>query len=205
MVAVLMAAPTSAWAKGPDQVTITGPSLSQPINVVPVDAASSAQLDLIRQGSGIEAAMFAELPGEFAAARPAGDLGPQYRMTWNVPGDGTVAQDLYPYAAPSPAVFTPPQRLVTRSGWFTAPAFLKDTLHSLGLPAEPPRATAVSRHAGPFEDTGVLVVVIAASAALGLALAAWRVRGRRRRGLRLTRVLRSTRDAAEPGRPASRV
>jgi hypothetical protein len=180
-VAVLAAAPT-AWAGQADQVVITAPWLTQPIKVVPVDEQSSAELDLLREGSGINIAMVPELPGRFTDTRPSGDLGARYRMTWNVPGSGTVIQDVYPYAAGRPVVYTAPQQLVVRHGWFMAPAALGDILRSLGLPeSAAPAGPATSDPASAVQQSrrNVAPIALAAAAVLALVAAGWVIRSRR--------------------------
>ncbi|MGW4475336.1 hypothetical protein ACWENQ_37195 [Nonomuraea sp. NPDC004354] len=131
---------TPALAKGVDSGVLTGPGLSVPLRISPDDERTAASLDLVREGSAVTVALVAELPGEFRPAPPPGDLGPRYRLAWHLPEDDSeVVQDLYPYAAGAPLVHTPAQRHVVRTGWHRAPAFLKDALVGVGLPAEPPR------------------------------------------------------------------
>ncbi len=132
---------TPALAKGVDKGVLTGPGLSGPLRIEPGDERSSASLDLIREGSGVNPALIAELPGEFLAGPPPGELGPRYRLAWHLPEDDSeIVQDLYPYAPGAPVVHTPAQKHVVRAGWRQAPAFLKDALVGIGLPREAPAA-----------------------------------------------------------------
>ncbi|MEU7894322.1 hypothetical protein AB0B45_15870 [Nonomuraea sp. NPDC049152] len=138
LLAFLMAA-MPAWAKGVDRGIVTGPGLAGPLRIGPDDERTSASLDLIREGSGVNVALIAELPGDFRPDPPPGDLGPRYRLAWHLPEDDSeVVQDLYPYAAGAPVVHTPAQKHVVRTGWRQAPAFLKDALVGIGLPRDAP-------------------------------------------------------------------
>lgn len=142
LLATILLAAAPALAKGPDSATITGPGLSQPIEVQPAEPAKEAALGLLRQASAIDAVLIPEIEQEFAATAPSGDLGPRYRLAWHLPEDGSqVVQDLYPYADAGPFLHTPPQRHVVRTGWHQAPPMLKDTLTGLGLPEAPSGAT----------------------------------------------------------------
>jgi hypothetical protein len=178
-VASVTAAP-AAWAQQTDQVTITGPGLAAPVTVAPSDEASSAQLDLLRQGSGINAVMVRELPGRFAGSRPPARLGLCYRFAWRVPGSGEVVQDVYPYATPSPIVYTPPQELAARHGWFEAPSSLPDTMRSVGLALETPAGAPPAASDSPGRGTAALTIAIAVLGAAALAFAAVAVVRRRR-------------------------
>ncbi|MFF5213034.1 hypothetical protein [Streptosporangium sp. NPDC000396] len=155
LASVLVVAAPPAWAKGVDSAILTGPGLSAPVTVKPSDPAASARLSTLRMGTAIDTALISELPGRFQSERPSGRLGPGYRLAWHAPGEqAEVVQDLYPYALPAPVVHTPSQKLVVRTGWYRAPAFLKDTLTQLGLPAEPPAGTALTGEPGPAATSG---------------------------------------------------
>jgi hypothetical protein len=135
-----------ALAKGPSEVSIEGPGLSEPIMI------ELGELGL-RPGSPLME--FSENVGFFdvvfrgsRAERPAGDLGPRYLVTYLVPGpegeEFVLEQDLYPYAEAGPVSYLAPGQQVyarnTAGGWFVGGAELKDMLMVVGLPATPPSA-----------------------------------------------------------------
>jgi hypothetical protein len=129
-----------AAAKLVERGTLTGPGLSRPIQIEAGTAADDRRLNTVRTATAVNNSLLAGLPDVFAAKRPAGRLGPRYRLDWYEPGDGrpVVVQYVYPYAGKRPVVHTPAQRNVVSPGWLRAPAYLKSTLRALGLPAEPP-------------------------------------------------------------------
>jgi hypothetical protein len=138
LVPLTIAAP--AVAKLVERGTLTGPGLSRPIEIKPGTAADDRRLNTVRTGTAVNNTLLAGLPDVFAAERPAGRLGPRYRIDWYEPGNDrpVVVQYVYPYAGDRPVVHTPPQRNVVSPGWLRAPAYLKGTLRALGLPAKPP-------------------------------------------------------------------
>jgi MYXO-CTERM domain-containing protein len=143
-VAVVLALPAAAQAKGPSAASITGPGLFSPITVDAVGHESG----FIGQ-TGFFPATFGQTPDPMLAARPKGDLGPRYTITYTVPGpnntNSVVRQGLYPYAEGGPVLYTKPgQRFFdgqrTHGGWFRATPDLTRTLVRLGLPKAVPAA-----------------------------------------------------------------
>jgi hypothetical protein len=170
-----------ALAKGPDQATITGPGLAEPIVVADGgEPGMAGNLSDLAEKSGLYLAMFND-PGARAAAvqQPAGHLGPKYQIAYRVPADGTesVRQDLYPSAAGGPLTYTPAGQSVfgstpVISGWFRGEAGLDALLTRLGVPggtvgsptpSRVPRVAEVpARHRGnvtPWVLAGVAVVL----------------------------------------------
>ena len=104
-----LALPTAAFAKGPDEATITGPGLAKAITITGPEEAGSP-LMAFAEAAGFFPAAFGQEPSPMLPDRPKGDLGPRYTIDYNVPGgDGmswTLEQDLYPYALPYAVTYT---------------------------------------------------------------------------------------------------
>jgi hypothetical protein len=147
LIAVVLALPVAAQAKGPSAASISGPGLSDPLLVTGLGDESG----LVGQ-MGFFPATFGQSPDPMLASRPAGDLGPRYTVRYTVPGpnntNSVVRQDLYPYAEGGPVLYMKPgqpffETQRTRGGWFRANADLTRTLVRLGLPkAEPTAGTS---------------------------------------------------------------
>jgi hypothetical protein len=106
------------------------------------------------------------------SARPKGNLGPKYTISYDVPdGEGTVShiqQDVYPYAYPPVTYMKPGQQIFgmgTRGGWFQADAQLKSTLVSAGLPATAPSGSTGGSSSFPTGLVGVLLAALLLAAA----------------------------------------
>src|SRR5687767_1747900 len=97
----VLALPAAAIAKGPDEATITGPGLDKAITIKGLEEPGSP-LMAFADAAGFFPAAFDQQPSPMLPGRPKGDLGPKYRIDYNVPGpDGenfAITQDLYPYA-----------------------------------------------------------------------------------------------------------
>lgn len=138
--------PAAALGKGPSEAMVSGPGdgggISFGGNGGPPD---SGPLGALAEQSGLYPAVFAQEPDPMLGARPKGDLGPRYTITWTVPGPNNetwkLHQDVYPYATPAPVTYMEPGQTVygqkTRGGWFQADAALKQTLVDAGLPSTP--------------------------------------------------------------------
>lgn len=139
IVAVALALPAAALAKGPSEAVLTGPGLDDDgIALTGLGDGSG----LVNQ-AGFFQATFGQSPDPMLAEPPAGTLGPKYRLTYTVPGpsgsDATIVQDVYPFAQPSPLTYTRPGQPFfdserTRGGWFVATAGLRNVLVHEGLP-----------------------------------------------------------------------
>lgn len=134
--------PSQALGKGPSAATMEGPSGGITFS----GDEGSGSLGSFTQQSGWFAAVFEQEPNPMLAARPKGDLGPKYTVTYKVPGPNndtfTITQDVYPYAGSGPVTYLAPGQPIfdmqTRGGWFQAGPDLKETLVATGLPEKAP-------------------------------------------------------------------
>ena len=152
--AILLAAPTAALAKGASEATITGPGLGDGITLAGEGQQGGEELMQIADSAGFFMTVFGSYPSSLADTRPKGDLGPRYTIEYTMPGPSNeldvIVQDVYPYAKPSPVThmaagqpyFTTER---TVGGWFVASTLLKDQLVSAGLPETPPSGGADDR------------------------------------------------------------
>jgi hypothetical protein len=212
LAAALLAMPTAAWAKGASKGTVQGGGLPGPITVSGEGEPGSGELlARLAEQTGAYVAMYGEQEGSgrLDAARPAGDLGTRYLVTYTVPAPGggsdAVRQELYPFAAHGPVTFTAAgQRFMdgmqTSGGWFHAPEALRETLAAVGLPkagakaapARPAtaaqeaaaRPVAAAEPAGPSSTVPLLGAVLAALLLLGGLAAALLLRRRQGSGPR---------------------
>jgi hypothetical protein len=186
IVLAVLLAPATAHAKGPNAATIDGAGLTAPI---PVDHGGGERgLSTLIDQTGFFSATFREQPDPMLDAAPTQDLGPMLVVSWNVPSGQTTAdtirQEVYPYAAGGPVVYTAPgqsflQSERTRGGWYRAPAALTATLTQLGVPARAELEGAV-RSAAPatrvVSDGGstsllpVVLVIVAAAMIASVAI-----------------------------------
>ena len=117
-IAAVMTLATPAFAKGPSQVSITGPGLARPV-VVSGDgepgqqgrlASLALQTGLFTVMFGAGASIAGPAPARLHTPPPQASLGPRYTLVYTVPGVtprpgqqfGRVRQDLYPRAAGRP-------------------------------------------------------------------------------------------------------
>jgi hypothetical protein len=136
--------PSQALGKGPSAATMEGPGGGGGITFSGDEG--SGPLGSLTQQSGWFAAVFEQEPNPMLAARPKGDLGPKYTVTYTVPGPMndtfTITQDVYPYASSGPVTYLAPGQPIfdmqTRGGWFQAGSDLKETLVAAGLPETAP-------------------------------------------------------------------
>jgi hypothetical protein len=174
-----------ALAKGPIEAEITGPGLGSPTRIG--DRDSFGDEDALAPHQPIM--QLAEAAGFFLASfggpdvldrRPAGELGPRYRVEYRVPGpDGEefrIVQELYPYAEPDPVSYTAPGQSLfepegTRGGWYVAAGSsghaLLSVLAEAGLPGSP-AGTAAEPERFPWSivlAAALLCAVLAGAAA----------------------------------------
>ena len=167
LAAAALVLPAAASAKGPSEATITGPGLGKPITISGTETTGSQIMDLA-DAAGFFPAAFGQEPDPMIA-RPKGDLGPKYEITYEVPGNGgsQIHQDLYPYATtPYALTYTKPGQPIfdmqTRGGWWTDQR-LKGVLVAAGLPKTAPAENVkASSSAGFFSDgkIGALALVL---------------------------------------------
>jgi hypothetical protein len=188
--ALALALPGLAAAKGPESASISGPGLDRSLPITGAgEMGPGTPLGALVDAGGFFAQMYGQSPDPTLPSQPKGTLGPSFRITYVVPGPNgirsRVLQQVYPYAKPSPVSYMAPGQSFwgsrrTSGGWFRGPADLKKTLVSLGLPATAPRANAgFSRMdlIGPITGGVVALIMLAAVA-----------RASRRRGWRPLRA-----------------
>jgi hypothetical protein len=183
LVIAALALPAAALGKGPSAASIDGPGSGGGIRFTGCCTPESPTMTLAEQ-AGFFPAVFAEEPDPMLAARPKGELGPKYVITYTVPGPNNetwkIRQNVYPYATPAPITYMEPGQEIfeivggTRGGWFQADPRLKETLVSAGLPANAPASSpAPSSDASAFPTSlvGLLIAILlvaAAATAVGL-------------------------------------
>ena len=178
VVAVALALPAAAAAKGASQATIDGPGLAAPIVLksdTGGDPSMSSKLGRLAEATGFFPAVFGQSPNPMLRKQPKGKLGPRYTVTYVMPGPNNessrIRQTLYPYAKPYPLSYTKPDQRFwdgqrTYGGWYQAVGALKSTLVDAGLPATPPSS------GGGDGDGWLRWVAVTITAAAGLALLA---------------------------------
>jgi len=196
VVVALWASP--AMAKGPDQATITGPGLDEPIVVSGYgEPGSGYELSELADGSGLFLVMFEPADPSVVSEAPDGPFGPKFELTFRVPdGDetaSTVRQDIYPQAAGGPVTYTEAGQdvfgMTTRGGWYRTPPSFADLLERLGVPAaassgqsqaEPVAAPEPGNPAAPASPRLPVAAIVAAAIVLaGAGLGWWRVNAKR--------------------------
>ena len=158
-----LAVPGGALAKGPSAATMDGPGGG---SITFGGDEGSGLLGQLTEQGGFFPSVFRQQPDPMLDARPKGDLGPKYTITYTVPGPNdevwTLRQDVYPYAAPGPVTYMAPGQSVfsetTRGGWFRGGPELKETLVSAGLPVS---ASTASADDSSFPSTTVGLLFIA--------------------------------------------
>ena len=141
-----LVATAPAAAKGPSTASLTGPGLDHALPVKGEgESGPGTPLGSLVELGGFFPQVFLQVPDPTKRTRPAGDLGPRYRITYRVPGPhgtSTLVQDVYPYAKTPVTYMSPDQRFWgfnhTHGGWFVAGPGLKVTLVAAGLPESPP-------------------------------------------------------------------
>ena len=160
----VLAMPSQALGKGPSAATMEGPGGGGSITFSGDEG--SGPLGSLTQQSGWFAAVYEQEPNPMLAARPKGDLGPKYTVTYTVPGLNndtlTITQDVYPYASSGPVTYLAPGQPIfdmqTRGGWFQAGPDLKETLVAAGLPETAPGGSSDDT---PFPTTTVSLLAFA--------------------------------------------
>jgi hypothetical protein len=172
VLAVALALPAAAAAKGPDQATISGPGMKT-VTLGGNGESMGSALGELTERAGLFPALFVTAPDPMLKDAPTKSLGPKYHIHYRVPGpeSGSFAidQDVYPYAKGGALTYTKPGQRIFDSrspgGWFLGGILLKQTLQQHGLPAKAPSASGASgTNAG-------LVAGIAIPGALALAAA----------------------------------
>ena len=164
-----LVATAPAAAKGPSTASLTGPGLDHALPVKGEgESGPGTPLGSLVELGGFFPQVFLQVPDPTKRTRPAGDLGPRYRITYRVPGPhgtSTLVQDVYPYAKTPVTYMSPDQRFWgvnhTHGGWFVAGPGLKVTLVAAGLPESPPAGGDGSfPWAWTLAGAGVVVVLL---------------------------------------------
>jgi hypothetical protein len=180
VLAVALALPAVALAKGPSGASITGPGLGKTLSFKGSGEASGTALGNLTAYAGFFPAAFGQSPDPMLPARPTGRLGPRFTIHYVVPGPNStthrLTQDLYPYAKAGAVTYLKPgQRIFgsrTTGGWFPADHALKSLLVRAGLPRTAPRASSGSSLAL-FAGVGVPGALLLAGAAAFVARRRW--------------------------------
>lgn len=191
--AITLAAP--ALAKGPSQARITGPGLAHAIvisgNGEPGQQSSlgtlAQQTRLFFVLFGMNVSVPPRTPPQLRTPPPTASLGPRYAISYTVPGGitshpdqqfGQVRQDLYPWAAAGPLVYTPPGQYdgpFPVAGWLRASHNLPRTLARLGISrslstqAAPPTRPRAGTHPVAAQQTGSRIVPWLIASAVAIA------------------------------------
>lgn len=164
----LLVLPAEALGKGPSAATMEGPGGGGGITITFSGNESSGPLGHLTQQSGWFAAVFDQKPSPMLAARPKGDLGPRFTVTYTVPTDMnrtvTIRQDIYPYAKSGPVTYVAPGQPIfdmeTPGGWFQAGPYLKKTLVAAGLPENPVAVSSDDSTSFPTRTVSLLVFAL---------------------------------------------
>jgi hypothetical protein len=144
---VALALPALASAKGPASALVTGPGIEGSLVIRGNGEVARNPLGTLAASSGLFAQVFGQSPDPTSAARPAGRLGPRYRVVYLVPGpegvESRIVQLVYPFAKPVVLTYVRPGQIFwdgrkTHGGWYQARAVLKRVLVRAGLPARAP-------------------------------------------------------------------
>ena len=174
--AVAALLPTVALGKGASEATIVGPGLDDPITLAGEDQPGGETLMRIAESAGFFPAVFTQSPDPMLDERPTGKLGPEYTVTYVMPGPNNeldeIVQSFYPYASPSPVSYTKPGQPFwtterTRGGWYVAFSDLKDRLVAVGLPRNAPTGQPPSDST--WKVVGPVLVLVLVAALGGLA------------------------------------
>lgn len=140
-----------ALAKGPESVTIAGPGIEDPVELMdavhwPISCDETCPPDPMVRLMEQTGLWYAAGDVPKAREQPLGDLGPRYKLTWTRGGfpdepveERTFYQFLYLDAEGGPSVHTPVQASLQDSGghvfgWSKAPRGLVDSLRELRAP-----------------------------------------------------------------------
>ncbi|MFN2593544.1 MAG: hypothetical protein ABR579_01490 [Actinomycetota bacterium] len=129
--------PSVAYAKGAQEITITGPQME------PITLHGEGHTGTFGTTSGFWAEAFQTYPDPTTKNTTATELGPRYEAAYLMVAPqvrkSTVVQDIYPYAKPYPQTYIAPNQFVmggrTKGGWYTAGPDLVRFLKSHGLPS----------------------------------------------------------------------
>ena len=152
VVAAVCAWPAQALAKGPDYASISGPGIDGSIRIDgDGESGTDTPLGAFVTYGGYSTQVFGHHPKDpTTPVRPAGNLGPRYRVVYSVPtpnGRQSILADVYPYAIPRAVTYMKPgqpflELVGTHGGWYVARPGLRRTLVAAGLPETRPTAAS---------------------------------------------------------------
>jgi hypothetical protein len=127
LLVVALAGPASA--KGAQDATLTGPGITTPLHIGnDPEGPTTVNVNRLVEATGTNYAVFRTRPSPLESVRPAGRLGPRYRIVYRLytgENEATpVRQTIYPFARAGFVTYTPPgQRAFdaeVRAGWYTS-------------------------------------------------------------------------------------
>jgi hypothetical protein len=140
---VALALPAAAAAKGPESASVSGPGIERSLAVTgDGELGAGTPLGTLVSTGGFFAQMYGQTPDPTLKHRPAGTLGPRYRITYVVPGPNGIRSEVvqlaYPFAKPGPLTFMRPGQSywgsrAAHGGWFRGSAALTRMLIAAGL------------------------------------------------------------------------
>ena len=144
-----VALPAGAYGKGASEASIDGPGMGQTL-ITGNGETGGDKLGNLGQSAGFFPAVFSQSPDPMTDQRPAGKLGPRYRIVWTVPGpngNSKLTQDAYPFAEPQPVTYMKPGQVFwdgqhTRGGWYVGDSQLSASLFAVGVPRSAPSASS---------------------------------------------------------------
>jgi len=143
LIIAAFALPATALAKGPDYALLSGPGINGSIRIDgDGENGMDTPLGALATYGGFATQVFGHHPNDpTTPVRPAGKLGPRYRVVYSVPapnGRWSIAADLYPFAIPRAVTYMKPGQpfytMHTHGGWYVARPGLRRTLEDAGLP-----------------------------------------------------------------------
>ena len=164
----------SGWS---DRVSIRGPELTGRVPIDHLSADHSAAVRFFGESGMAQSLLYGGLTPCRDSARPAGELGPRYTVTWSMGPDQWGLQDVYPYAAGGPVIhdrgfaFEPD----APGGWFRADHRLLAVWAAVGLPTRA-QAAGAGAPAGPgavAPESAAAAAVTRPSSAAGDGSGAW--------------------------------
>jgi hypothetical protein len=183
--AALILAP-AALAKGPISATISGPGDGGGGGATiggNGEGGNSTALGRLVDAAGFFPATFGQTPDPTTPVRPAGELGPRYRITYVVPGPNneqdTLVQHVYPHAEPAAVSYMRPGQPFfgterTHGGWFVGGDALEQVVLGAVAPGTVANDPAPSTPSdGPWPAVAALALALATA---GVFLVAYRHR-----------------------------
>lgn len=152
-----------------DRVSVRGPELAGSVPIDHLSADHSAAVRFFNESGMSQVVLYGGLSPCRESARPAGELGPRYTVTWSMESEEWGVQDVYPYATGGPVIHDRDAAFPTDAlgGWFRADRDLLKVWAAVGLPT-PAQATGAGAPGGPATaapESAAVAVTRPASAA----------------------------------------